>query len=296
MHNANQHNADQEFALTDDSASVAKKKLRTLRQIFDEMGSVLVCFSGGIDSALLLSIANEQLGHRAVGMTAVSPSLPEKERLSCANWARAQNVQHRFVHSAEMQREGYIQNGPDRCFHCKSELYELAARKQQEWGLSHIVNGTNRDDLGDYRPGLKAAEAAAVRSPFLEAEMSKKEVREVAQLLGLSIWDKPASACLSSRIPYGVSVTRERLAQIEKLEAFLTTQGLRQVRVRYHHEVARLEVPIEDLPRLVESELREQTIRVAKSCGFTSVALDLAGYRTGSLNEVLSSRKLAVLP
>ncbi|MEZ4311438.1 MAG: ATP-dependent sacrificial sulfur transferase LarE [Polyangiaceae bacterium] len=176
-----------------------------------ELGSVLVCYSGGVDSAFLLAAAHRELGPRAVGMTAVSPSLAPAERDDAVDLARAIGADHRLVESREIEDPDYVKNAPDRCFHCKSELYRIATVKQREWGLAAIVNGTNTDDLGDYRPGLEAAKQAGVVSPLVELGFTKAMVREGAQSLGLPVWDKPAAACLSSRIPYGTSVTRERL-------------------------------------------------------------------------------------
>lgn len=259
------------------------------------MESVLVCFSGGIDSALLLLVATQELGERAVGMTAQSPSLPEVERSAALTIATALGAQHRYVTSNELSRPGYTANGPDRCFHCKTELYTIAAQKRIEWDLTWVANGTNLDDFGDYRPGLKAAEEANVRSPLAEAGMNKSDVRAAAQLLGLEIWDKPAAACLSSRIPYGTSVTTERLRQVEGLEGVLRELGYRNARVRYHDSVARIEIPEEDLPRIVTSEHRARLNQAALELGFRFATVDLAGYRTGSLNALLAGRSLKIL-
>src|SRR5882672_10598791 len=213
-------------------ATTAAERLDALRTVLRDMGSVLVCYSGGIDSALVLAVATEQLGDRAVGMTAVSPSLPAREREDAARIAARIGAVHRLVESEEMERPGYVANGPDRCFHCKSELYEIARDRQSAWSLAEVVNGTNLDDLGDHRPGLEAAKRASVRSPLLEAGFTKADVRAVAQSLGMDVWDKPAAACLSSRIPYGTSVTRERLARIGGFEEELCALGFRRVRVR----------------------------------------------------------------
>ena len=274
----------------------ADENLRRLEQLLSEMSSVLVCFSGGIDSALVLAVANRQLGDNAVGLTAVSPSLAESEREGAQRLAAQIGARHHFVNTHEIKRDGYAANGPDRCFHCKTELYAVALEKRKEWQLEVIVNGTNVDDLGDYRPGLDAAREAQVRSPLVELSMGKKDVREMARQLGLSIWDKPASACLSSRIPYGTRVTEERLAQIDALESDLRERGFRQLRVRWHDTIARIEVDTAELSRFLDPELRAAVVELGKRRGFAYVTIDLAGYRTGSHNEVLEGRRLRVLP
>jgi uncharacterized protein len=275
-----------------------------LFSILGEMGSVLVCYSGGVDSALVLAAAHKVLGDRAVGMTAVSPSLAPSEKELCVAQAQRMGARHELVESHEIDDPDYQRNGPDRCFHCKSELYDISTRKQKEWSITHVVNGTNLDDLGDHRPGLEAAKRAGVRSVLVEAGFHKADVRRVAELMGLSVWDKPASACLSSRIPYGTSVTRERLAQIAGLEAELHALGLRQVRVRWHPvtsgegsgpSMARIEVEKAELARAFE--MREAMAAAGRRFGFNYVTLDLEGYRMGSHNEVLGGmpRSLRVL-
>jgi pyridinium-3,5-biscarboxylic acid mononucleotide sulfurtransferase len=278
----------------------ADPKLARLEALFDQMGSVLVCYSGGIDSAFVLAVANKVLGHKAVGMTAVSPSLAPFEKEAAEAVARQIGAKHVLVDSHEIDDEAYQANNADRCFHCKSELYGISAKKSVEWGIPNVVNGTNADDLGDYRPGLEAAKNAGVRSPLVELGFTKDDVRKGALALGMSIWDKPASACLSSRIPFGTRVTRERLAQIAALEADLRRLGLRQVRVRWHgldpsndKALARIEVAREELVNAFDR--KDEIVEAGKRYGFSYVTMDLQGYRTGSHNELLVGKQLRVL-
>jgi pyridinium-3,5-biscarboxylic acid mononucleotide sulfurtransferase len=271
------------------------EKLDRLRARFRELGSVLVCYSGGVDSAFVLAVAHQELGARAVGMTAVSPSLAPGERDDAVSVARQIGADHRLVESHEIDDPSYVANNADRCFHCKSELYRIARAKKSEWALHAIVNGTNVDDLGDYRPGLDAAREADVVSPLVDLGFTKADVREGAASVGLPIWSKPAAACLSSRIPYGTSVTRERLGQIGGFEAELKALGFRQVRVRYHAEVARIELGDDELARAASPENRGVIVGIGKKHGFKYVTLDLGGYRMGSHNEVLVGKALRIL-
>jgi uncharacterized protein len=291
-------------AVTAATTTTPLEKLARLRRHIAEMGSVLVCYSGGIDSAFVLAVAHEVLGAQAVGMTAVSPSLAPFEREEAMTVAAQIGARHELVESSEIDDPNYVANQTDRCFHCKSELYRLSAAKKAEWKMAFVVNGTNVDDLGDYRPGLEAAKQAGVRSPLVELGFTKSDVRACASLLGLSIWDKPAAACLSSRIPYGTKVTRERLAQIGAFEEELHRVGLRQVRVRWHAipgdgartkdaAMARVEVAKDELMKAFE--MGPAIVAAGKKVGFTYVTLDLEGYRTGSHNEVLAGRQLKVI-
>jgi uncharacterized protein len=236
-------------------------------------------------------------------MTAVSPSLASFERDDAIAIARSIGARHELVESKEIDDENYVKNATDRCFYCKTELYRLSEQKKLDWNLSYAVNGTNLDDLGDYRPGLEAAKNAAIRSPLVECGFTKADVRRCAALLGLSVWDKPAAACLSSRLPYGTRVTRERLYQIGGLEHALHNLGIRQARVRWHElgsapgtregAIARIEVAKDELARAFEK--RVEIALEAKRLGFTYVTLDLEGYRTGSHNEVLNGKSLRIV-
>ncbi len=277
------------------SANARTSRLDELRLHIKSLGSALICFSGGIDSALVLAVATEQLGELAIGLTAVSASLPEGERADAERLAHELKANVRFVESHEIDKPLYARNAEDRCFHCKTELYELAEHERIQLGLQYIVNGTNSDDTGDYRPGLVAALNARVRSPLLELGLSKADVRAAAQDLGLDVWDKPAAACLSSRIPYGTSVTKERLQQIDKFESGLKALGFRQVRVRWHDQIARIEVPLKELGLTLEDQNREKIVAMGRECGFHFITLDLVGYRMGSHNELLQGKNLKLL-
>ncbi|MDB4942503.1 MAG: synthase glutamine-hydrolyzing protein [Labilithrix sp.] len=269
--------------------------LARLEGLLRDMGSVLVCYSGGVDSAFVLAVAHRVLGDRCIGMTAVSPSLADFERDEAVVLAREIGARHELVASNEIEDESYAKNDVDRCFHCKSELYRVSEKKQAEWGLAFSVNGTNLDDLGDYRPGLEAAKQAGARSPLVEAGFTKADVRRLAQQLGLPVWDKPAAACLSSRLPYGTRVTRERLLQIGALEARIHALGVRQARVRWHAlsavagtreaAMARVEIGKDEMEAAFAA--RDAIVDAGTRLGFAYVTLDLAGYRTGSHNEVL---------
>ncbi len=281
--------------MTSDVTST-QHQLDSLRGILRDLGSVLVCYSGGIDSAFVLAVAHAELGERAIGMTASQPEpirrRKRRRRAHCPKTRRGSPLR-RFTRTRATL--AYVQNGPDRCFHCKSELYDIAEAKRREWQLAVVVNGTNRDDLGDYRPGLEAAKNAGARSPLVEAGMTKSDVRAAAQAIGMDVWDKPAAACLSSRIPYGTSVTTERLAQIGGLEAELKALGFRQLRVRWHEKIARIEVALGELELMLAPGVREAVVTAGKKHGFQYVTLDLGGYRTGSHNEVLLGRALRIV-
>jgi len=252
---------------------------------------VLVAFSGGADSALVLRVAAEELGERAEALTAVSPTMARRERAAAEAFARGLGVAHEVRDSHELERPGFAQNPVDRRYLCKAELLELAAPVAAAHGLAHVLLGTNLDDLGDHRPGLRAADERGAGHPMVDAELTKHEVRALSRELGLRTWDKPQLACLSSRFPYGTEITPERLRQVDGFEDALRALGFRQLRVRYHGEVARLEIDLADMPRALEPGVRQAMVDAGRAHGFTFVALDLAGFASGSLNQLIALRK-----
>ncbi|MGB8215198.1 MAG: ATP-dependent sacrificial sulfur transferase LarE [Anaerolineales bacterium] len=262
------------------------EKYQKLTEILAGMGSVVVAYSGGTDSTLVLKVAHDILGDKALAMTAVSASLPAADRLAAGQIARQIGAQHILVESAETSDPEYLANTPNRCFFCKKETYGILSAYAGEHGFQVIVDGTNADDTGDYRPGRKAAGTYHVRSPLLEAGFTKAEIRQLSKELGLPNWDKPAAACLSSRIPYGTPITLAALSQVERAEALLHGLGLRQLRVRHHGPVARIEAEPGDFACLLEH--RDEIVAALKAIGYMYVSLDLAGFRSGSLNDALS--------
>ena len=269
-----------------------EQKTKKIKSLILEMDSALVAFSGGVDSTLVLALAHEVLGKKALAVTAQSASMPDREMKACHQLAKEIGVKHLVVKTEEMSNPNYRANPANRCYHCKTELYSRLKKVAQQENIFHILNGTNTDDLGDYRPGLESAREQGVRSPLVEAQFSKQEVRELSRMMKLSIWNKPAMACLSSRIPYGQPVTPEKLAMIEQSEDLLLALGFTQVRVRHLGTLARIELDKNEMPRYQNDKSIQKAVQEKfRSLGFNSVMLDPEGYRMGSLNSALLEHK-----
>ncbi len=266
-----------------------ESKLDRLRAIFTSLDDVIVAFSGGVDSTFVLKVAHDMIGDRVLALTTTSPTMPEQDRVSALTMAQAIGARHLVIESNELEIPGYAQNPLNRCYLCKHNLFTVCEAKARELGINMIVDGLNLDDLHDYRPGIKAASEMSVRHPLVEAELTKAEVRELSKALGLPTWDRPASPCLSSRFPYGTTITEEALRQVEQGEQLLRSLGFKIARVRYHGEVARLEVEADAIPRLLEPATRDQLDAELKRIGFRFVTVDLKGFRSGSLNEGIAT-------
>jgi uncharacterized protein len=265
-------------------------KEQRLHSLLSQLGSVIVAFSGGADSAYLAHAAHKVLGARALAVTAESASYPDAHRQLALRVAREFDIPHEVIHTAEIQRPEYRANPANRCYFCKDELYSHLATLARARGFAVVVDGSNADDRGDYRPGRQAAREHGVRSPLDEVELSKADIRALSHAAGLPTWDVPASACLSSRIPYGSEVTEEKLRTIEAAENVLRELGFRVFRVRHHETLARLEIAKDEMPRALEPAVAERLTRGLRALGYQHVTVDLQGYRLGSLNEALRLR------
>ena len=254
------------------------------------LGSALVAFSGGVDSTLVLAVAHKVLGDRVLAVTAQSESVSKRELEAAQQLAGVLGVKHLVIRTEETSSPEYLKNPENRCYHCKTELYDKLSQVAAEHDLAYILNGTNRDDLGDHRPGITAARKAGVLSPLSDIGFSKQDVRDLAKKMNLPNWEKPALACLSSRVPYGQPITMKKLSMIERAEDLLLEHEFRQVRVRHHGDMARIELPREDIPDLFKNGLAERIGARLREIGFQYVTVDLEGYRSGSLNEALKSR------
>jgi uncharacterized protein len=269
-----------------DPVALRAKQERLLASLAG-LGRVIVAYSGGTDSAYLAWAANQALGENALAITADSPSIPASHKRDAEEFARSYNIRHEYVETFEFSNPEYARNEADRCFHCKDEMFTRLEQVGRERGFAHVVYGVNKDDLGDYRPGQNAAKMHQAKAPLVEAGLTKAEIRELSRLAGLPTWDRPASACLASRIPYGTPVTIENVQKVETGEEAVRALGFRQFRVRFHGDLVRLEIAPDELDRALSTDMARRFIEIFKPLGFHYVTLDLEGYRQGAMNEAL---------
>lgn len=267
------------------------KKLKKLETYIESLGSLAVGFSGGVDSSLLLAVAKEVLGDNVIAVTGADASVPEREVKEATKFCEERGIKHIICRVNPLSEDGYRHNGPDRCYFCKHGIFTEVKRIADENGISFMAEGSNVDDIGDYRPGLKAAAELSVKSPLREAGLRKNEIRMISKAMGLPTWSKPAYACLASRFVYGEEITEEKLYMIDQAEQFLIEHGFLEERVRLHGNIARIEVPAKDIPKLVEEDIRESVYKRFSDLGFRFVTIDMKGYRLGSMNATLNNGK-----
>ena len=266
------------------------QKLEKLKEYIAGLGSLAVGFSGGVDSSLLTAVAHEVLGERLIAVTGADASVPEREGNEAIAFCKERGIRHILCKVDPLQEEGYRNNSPDRCYFCKHGIFTEVKRIADEYGIKYMAEGSNMDDVGDYRPGLRAAAELSVKSPLREARLNKSEIRIISRAMGLPTWSKPAYACLASRFVYGEEITEEKLHMIDQAEQFLIEHGFFEERVRMHGNIARIEVPPVDIPRLAADGIREEVYAEFRKIGFLFITLDLKGYRLGSMNETLQKK------